>query len=216
VGADFVWRMEDVLDLYAESADPERPLVCFDELPVVLRSDVRAGALCAPGEPARVDYEYTREGTANCFLSFAPHLGWRHVDVTERRAAVDFAHCMRALVDEHFPRAERIRVVLDNLSTHTLASLYQAFAPEDARRLTEKLEFHYTPKHASWLNMAEIELSVLDRQCLERRLASIERLSSEVGAWEQARNAARVKVIWRFTTHQARMKLARLYPEYAA
>lgn len=208
--------MEDVLDLYAEPADPERPLVTFDELPFAMRADAREGSPCQPGRVARVDYEYKREGTANCLMSFAPHLGWRHVDVTEHRAAVDFAHCMKDLVDVHFPHAVEIRVVLDNLSTHSPASLYQAFAPEEARRLFEKLVFHYTPKHASWLNMAEIELSVLERQCLDRRLAPMGRLASEVKCWEDARNKAGVKVVWRFTTDQARTKLARLYPEYTA
>lgn len=211
--------MEDVLDLYAEAAsapaDPARPLVCFDERPIVLHEDAQPGQPCAPGRVAREDYEYVRRGTCVCLLSFAPAQGWRHAEVREHRAAGDFALAMRHLCDEVYPEAECIRVVLDNLSTHTAAALYQTFPPAEARRLARKLEFHYTPKHASWLNMAEIELSVLSRQCLSRRLGSRERVAEEVGTWEAQRNQARARVHWRFTVQDARVKLARLYPNFA-
>jgi hypothetical protein len=212
VGAEFVWRMEDVLDLYAEPADPRRPRVCFDERPYQVVGETRAPRPAGPGRPARHDYEYKRNGTANLFVHFCPDTGWRHVAVTERRAKPDFAHQMRALVDEHFPDAEMIRLVLDNLNTHTPAALYEAFPPEEARRLAAKLEFHYTPKHGSWLNMAELEISALSRQCLERRLGDIPTLRREVAAWEAPRNAARATVHWRFTSTDARTKLHRLYP----
>jgi len=216
LNAEFVWRMEDILDLYAEPPDPRRPLVCFDERPVQLLSDVRDPEPAAPGRPARIDYEYRREGTCNLFLFFAPHERWRHVDVTERRTAIDFAHQMRWLVDERHPEADVIRIVADNLNTHSPASLYKAFAPEEARRITRKLEFHYTPKHASWLNMDELEFSVLTRQCLNRRLPSPEAVAAEVAPWEEQRNADGATVTWRFTTPIARTKLARLYPEHAS
>lgn len=207
--------MEDVLALYAEvatAADPTRPVVCFDEQPVVLHGDAHPGMPCAPGQPARIDYEYTREGTCNCLLAFAPGEAWRHVIVSAHRTAGDFAHAMRWLSEERYPDAVVIRVVLDNLSTHTAAALYQTFPPDEARRITPRLEFHYTPKHASWLNMAELELSVLTRQCLDRRLPTQERVTTEVAAWETARNTAHAGVAWRFTTTDARRKLARLYP----
>jgi DDE superfamily endonuclease len=212
VGAEFVWRMEDVLDLYAEPPDPRRPRVCFDERPYQVVGEARTPRPAAPGRPARYDYEYQRNGTANLFVHFCPDTGWRHVAVTERRAKPDFAHQMRALVEEHFPDAEAIRVVLDNLNTHTPAALYEAFPPAEARRLAAKLEFHYTPKHGSWLNMAELEISVLSRQCLERRLGDLPTLRREVAAWEAPRNAARATVHWRFTATDARTKLHRLYP----
>lgn len=210
--------MEDVLDLYAEAAttpDAARPLVCFDEQPVVLRADARPGQPCAPGEPARVDYEYVRQGTCCCLVAFAPLDGWRHVTVSATRTNADFAHAMRHLADACFPDAAVIRVVLDNLSTHTAAALYQTFPPAEARRLARKLEFHYTPKHASWLNMAELELAVLTRQCLARRLATQADVAREVAAWQHARNRAEAGVTWRFTTADARTKLARLYPQLA-
>ncbi len=212
MGADFVWRMEDVLDLYAESHDARRPVVCFDEQPCQLVEEVRTPLPAAPGRPERVDYEYRRRGTCNLFLLFEPLAGWRHVEVTERRTAQDFAQQMRALVDVHHPAAAVIAVVLDNLSTHSPAALYQAFRPEEARRIARRLEFHYTPKHGSWLNMAELEFSVLARQCLDRRLPDREALHREVAAWERARNAARAAVQWRFTAAAARTKLHRLYP----
>jgi DDE superfamily endonuclease len=212
VGAEFVWRMEDVLDLYAAPADPQRPRVCVDERPYQVVGETRTPLPAAPGQPARYDYEYRRNGTANLFVHFSPDTGWRHVDVTARRTKHDFALQLQALVDEHFPTAEVIRVVLDNLNTHTPAALYEAFPPEEARRLAAKLEFHYTPKHGSWLNMAELEISVLSRQCLERRLADIPTLRREVAAWEAPRNAAGATVHWRFTSTDARTKLHRLYP----
>ena len=208
--------MEDVLDLYAEAAtapDPARPVVCFDERPMLLRADAHAGQPCAPGQPARVDYEYVRQGTACCLLAFAPHDGWRHVTVAAHRANPDFAHAMRHLADACYPDATCIRVVLDNLSTHTAAALYQTFPPAEARRLAAKLEFHYTPKHASWLNMAELELAVLARQCLDRRLPTLEAVAGEVAVWERRRNLAASGVTWQFTTTTARTKLARLYPK---
>ena len=213
--------MEDVLDLYAEAAtapNAERPLVCFDEQPFTLRADAHPGAPCAPGphgHPARVDYEYVRQGTACCLLSFAPFDGWRHVTVSAHRANADFARAMQHLVDIDFPDATCIRVVLDNLSTHTAAALYQTFPPAEARRIAAKLEFHYTPKHASWLNVAELELAVLTRQCLGRRLPTQDHLAREIAAWEYRRNVTEARVTWRFSTADARTKLARLYPQLA-
>ena len=212
VGAEFVWHMEDVLDLYAEPYDPKHPVVCFDERPCQLLADVRPPETVQPGRPARVDYEYRRHGTYNVFTVFQPLAGWRHVDVTTRRACPDFAEAMRRLVDEHFPEADTIRVVLDNLSTHTPAALYETFAPDEARRLTRKLEFHHTPKHGSWLNMVEIELSILARQCLDRRLPDLTTVRREVAAWTRLRNQAHAAVDWRFRTGDARTKLRRLYP----
>jgi hypothetical protein len=215
VGADFVWRMEDVLDLYAEPYDPRRPWVCFDEKPYQLLSDVRPPQPAAPGRAARVDYEYKREGTCNLFLLLDPHRAWRRVTVTAQRAAADFAHQMKWLVDEGHPEAAVIRVVLDNLSTHTAAALYQTFPPAEARRIARRLEFHYTPKHASWLNMAEIEFSVLERQCLDRRLATQQDVERETSTWTAARNAAQATIHWHFTTAHARTKLHRLYPSHS-
>jgi transposase len=204
--------MEALLDLYAEPYDPRRPVVCFDERPSQLVQETRQPLPAQPGRPQRFDYEYQRNGTANLFIVFQPLAGWRHVAVSQRRTKLDFAGQMQSLVDEHFPQAERIRVVLDNLNTHTPAALYEAFAPAEARRILRKLEFHYTPKHGSWLNMVEIELSVLARQCLHRRLPDRETLEQEVSAWEQWRNAEQARVEWRFTTADARTKLKRLYP----
>lgn len=165
-----------------------------------------------PGQPARIDYEYVRNGTANLFMISEPHAGWRHVEVTDRRTAVDFAEVVRALVEEVYPEAEKVVLVMDNLNTHKLASLYEAFEPEQARRIAERLEIHHTPKHGSWLNMAEIELSVLARQCLDRRIESKEELKREVAAWEDERNGRGVTIRWQFTTTDARIKLRRLYP----
>jgi len=207
--------MEDVLDLYEAPDDPQRPTVCFDERPYQLVSETRRPQPAQPGRAARQDYEYKREGTANLFIHFAPKRGWRHVAVTARRASQDFAQQMRALVDEHFPDAAVIRVVLDNLNTHTGAALYATFAPAEARRLLHKLEFHHTPKHGSWLNQAEIELSVLSGQCLDRRIADHPTLGTEVAAWEQPRNQAQATVDWRFTTAEARVKLHRVYPAHS-
>jgi len=204
--------MEDLLDLYAEPYDPRRPVVCLDERPYALLGDVQDPLPMRPGQPQRVDYEYERHGSCNLFLVFQPLQGWRQVSVTERRTSEEFAWQIKRLVDEAFPEAEVIRVVLDNLNTHTPAALYQTFPPEEARRLTRKLEFHYTPKHASWLNMVEIEFSILARQCLNRRLPEREEVQREVQAWAEARNAARATVEWRFTTADARLKFHRLYP----
>ncbi len=203
--------MEDVLNLYAEPYDAAHPVVCFDELPYQLVREVHAPQPPAPRRIAREDYEYERGGTCTLFMTFQPHQGWRHVEVTARRTAHDFAHQMRALVDEQFPEAEIIRVVLDNLNTHTPAALYQAFDAVEARRLTERLEFHYTPKHGSWLNMVEIEWSVLVRQCLDQRLPDRAAVESVVAPWEARRNAFHATVDWRFTVHDARTKLGHLY-----
>ena len=209
--ADFIWRMEDVLDLYAQPYDPKRPLICFDERPYQLLEDKREPMPVRKGKPRRFDYEYRRCGMCNLFLAFQPHKGRRWVKVMERRRGEEFAHFMKWVADELFPQAEVIRVVLDNLSTHTPAAFYRCFEPEEARRLTRKLEFHYTPKHGSWLNMAEIEFSILSRQCLSRRIGEIERVMEEVERWVEARNEACATVRWRFTTEKAREKLHRLY-----
>ena len=204
--------MEDLLDLYAEDFDPRRPVVCFDELPYQLVAETRLPLPMQPGKPMRYDYEYRRHGTCNLFMFYQPLAGWRHVAVTAQRTKQDFADQMKHLVDVHFPEAEVIRVVLDNLNTHSPAALYAVFEPQEARRIVRKLEFHYTPKHGSWLNMAEIEISVLDRQCLDRRLADVPIVRSEVAAWEILRNQQRTTIDWRFTTTKARSKLEYLYP----
>ncbi len=212
VDTEFVARMEDVLDLYAETPDEKRPVVCFDETPRQLIGEARVPVAAKPGKPARVDYEYVRNGTANVFMFLDAHRKWRHAKVTDRRANSDFAICMRDLADDHYPDAERIRVVLDNLSTHTPAALYETFAPEEARRILRRLEFHYTPKHASWLNMVEIEIGVMVGQCLDRRIPDKATLVSEVAHWEQRRNAEKATIKWLFTVERARTKLARSYP----
>jgi transposase len=212
VDGEYVARMEDVLDLYAEPPDPKRPVVCFDESPTQLIGEVRQPLPPEPGRLARYDYEYRRNGTANLFVALDAHRPWRKVKVTERRTAVDFAACMRELAEVDFPDAERIRVVLDNLSTHAPGSLYEAFPAPEARRVLRRLEFHFTPKHASWLNMAEIEIGVLRGQCLDRRIGERDRLEREIAAWEQARNAAGARVRWLFTTEKARAKMGRAYP----
>ena len=204
--------MEDTLEVYHRPYDPMRPLVCFDEGGKQLTKETRLPLPPRPGDVAKYDYEYERNGTSNLFLFFAPLEAWRHVKVTERRTMVDFAFCMRDLVDIHFPHAEKIVLVMDNLNTHKLASLYEAFAPAEARRIAEKLEIHYTPKHGSWLNMAEIELSVLHRQSLKARIPDLRTLIQRVAAWQQKRNSASATVNWRFTTADARIKLTRLYP----
>jgi hypothetical protein len=210
--AAFVAQMEDVLEVYVRPLDPKRPQVCFDESSKQQVKEVRTPLPVAPGKPARFDTEYERNGVSNLFMFFCPLSNWRHVKVTAHRTAVDWAQCMRELVDVHFPEAERITVVLDNLNTHTPAALYVAFPPAEAKRLWDKLEFHYTPKHGSWLNMAEIELSVLSRQCLDRRIPDQTTLITEVAAWEAERNASGATVNWRFTTADARIKLKHLYP----
>jgi transposase len=212
VDTEFVARMEDVLDLYAEAPDPARPVICFDETPRQLIGETRVPVRAKPGQAARFDYEYVRNGTANVFMFIDVHRPWRHVKVTDRRAAGDFAQCMRELVDVHYPKAERIRVVLDNLSTHTPSSLYETFEPAEARRVLRQLEFHYTPKHASWLNMVEIEIGVMVSQCLGRRIATKESLVSEIKAWERRRNREKARIKWMFTVDRAREKLGRAYP----
>jgi hypothetical protein len=204
--------MEDLLDLYAEPYDPKRPVVGFDETSKQLVAETRLPLPMAPGQPERCDYEYARNGTANLFLCCQPLGGWRHVEVTDRRTKHDFALQMRDLVDRHFPDAEVIRVVLDNLNTHTPAALYEAFPPAEARRLLKQLEFHYTPVHGSWLNMAELEFSMLSRQCLGRRIPDRATLATEVAAWETIRNEQQATIRWQFTVEDARIKLHRLYP----
>jgi transposase len=215
VDGEYVARMEDVLDLYAEAPDPERPVVCFDETPVQLIGEVRQPIPAKPGQLERYDYEYRRNGTVNLFVLFDPHRAWRNVKVTERRTAKDYAHCIREVVDVHYPKATCIRLVQDNLSTHTAGALYEAFPPAEARRILRRLEFHYTPKHASWLNMVEIEISVLQSQCLSRRIDDPERLRSELAAWMRQRNKARARIKWMFTTEKARAKIGRAYPDTA-
>ena len=210
--ADFVAAMEDVLEVYQRPYDPLRPQVCLDETSKQLTKEVRTPVPAEPGRPARVDSEYERNGTANLFMMFEALRGWRHVEVTEQRTKIDFAQVIRDLVDVHYPEAETIVLVMDNLNTHKVASLYEAFPPAEARRLIEKLEIHYTPQHGSWLDMAETELGTLSRQCLDRRLPDRETLTREVAAWEAARNTAESKVHWRFTTEDARIKLKTLDP----
>ncbi len=204
--------MEDVLDVYARPPDPMRPLVCFDEGSKELHGEARDPLPAIPRHPARFDTEYVRHGTASLFLWCAPLLGTRGVTVTERRTRLDFAHAIRDLVDVQFPHAERIVLVLDNLNTHEATSLYLAFPPAEAKRLWDRLEVHYTPKHGSWLNVAELELSALGRQCLDRRIADRATLATEVAAWVADRNAEQVTVDWQFTTEDARTKLKHLYP----
>jgi transposase len=216
VDADYVARMEDVLDLYAEAPDSKRPVVCFDERPMQLIGEVRQPIPAAPGQVQRYDCEYRRNGTANLFVFLDVNRPWRKVKVTERRTAQDFATCMRDLTDIHYPDAERIRVVLDNLSTHSAGALYQTFPADEARRVLRRLEFHYVPKHASWLNMVEIEIGVLVGQCINRRIDSYARLVVETAAWQKRRNAARARINWMFTTEKARAKMGRAYPKPAA
>jgi hypothetical protein len=212
VSAEFVYHMEDVLDLYAEPEDPKRPRVCFDECPYQLISEVRTVIPAAPGQVERQDYEYKREGTCNLFMMVCPERGWRHVKVTARRTILDVAHCLKDLVDVHFRDADVVRLVMDQLNTHTLSVLYEVFDPSEARRIARKLEIHHTPKHGSWLNMAEIELSVLNGQCLDRRLPDMPTVRREVAAWQQRRNQAKATIDWRFTNETARSKLERIYP----
>jgi DDE superfamily endonuclease len=204
--------MEDVLEVYARPFDSDRPVVCVDEGGKQLIGDVRPPLPVRPGTAARHDSEYVRGGVANLFMAFEPLVGWRHVEVTDRKTGVDFARLLRTLSDEHYPDAKQLVLVCDNLSTHAPAALYDAFAPDEARRLARRFEWHYTPKHGSWLDVAEIELSVLARQCLDRRIPDASTLRREVRSWEQARNDAVVKVDWQFTTADARIKLRRLYP----
>ena len=212
IDGDYVARMEDVLDLYAEAPDPKRPVICFDESPTQLIGEARQPISATPGRPRRIDYEYRRNGTLNLFVFLDAHRPWRRVKVTERRTAADFALCMRELVDLHFPEAERIRVVLDNLSTHTPGGLYAVFPASEARRLMKRLEFHYTSKHASWVNMVEIEIGVLKRQCLDRRIECPHRLIAEIAAWQRQRNQSGARIKWMFSTETARTKMVRAYP----
>ncbi len=210
--AAFVAQMEDVLAVYQRPYDPRRPQVCMDELNKQLLGDATAPLPMAAGRAARTDYEYVRSGTANLFICCEPLRGRRQVTVTARRTKIDWAHCIKELVDVHYPDAERIVLVMDNLNTHTLASLYEAFPPAEAGRIAERLEIHYTPKHGSWLNIAEIELSVLSGQCLDRRMENRAILTAEVTAWNVERNVAGKGVDWRFTTGDARITLKHLYP----
>lgn len=207
--------MEDVLDLYEQPYDQARPVVCFDERPCPLISDVRTPIPARPQKPRRRDYEYQRNGSANVFAYLQPMAGWREIQVTAHRKNQDFAHCMQHLCEDIFPGAEVIRVVLDNLSTHTKAALYDTFAPQVARTLCKRLEFHYTPRHGSWLNAVEIELSALSKQCLDRRIGDISTLRRETTAWDAARNQQGVRIHWHFTTKDARLRLRRLYPTFA-
>jgi DDE superfamily endonuclease len=204
--------MEDVLDVYERPYDPRFPQVCFDECSKQLVGEVRRPLPPAPGQPAREDYEYVRNGVANLFMLTEPLRGWRHVTVTDQRTAVDFAHVIRELVDVHYPDAERIVLVMDNLNTHTPASLYQAFTPAEAKRIADRLEIHYTPKHGSWLDMAEIELSILARQYLDQRIPDKATLKGGIALWQAKRNLAGTAINWRFTTADARIKLHSLYP----
>ena len=204
--------MEDVLDVYTRAHDPARPLVCLDEVSKQLVEETRTPQPMQPGQPARHDYEYKRNGTANMFMLFAPLEGWRHVEVTARRTAIDYAKILRDLSDIHFPKAEKIMLVQDNLNTHVPASLYEAFEPAEARRIIERFEWHYTPKHGSWLNLAESELAVLSGQCLNRRIPDAAKLGTEVAAWRTHRNTHNAKANWHFTSADARVKLKSLYP----
>jgi hypothetical protein len=204
--------MEDVLDVYQQPYDPACPVVTFDERPVQLVSETRQPIPAQPGQLERFDYEYKREGTANLFEFFQPLAGWRHVKVTAQRTKMDFAHCMKDLVDVHCPDAVKIKIVLDNLNTHDISSLYEAFEPAEALRIARKLEFHFTPKHGSWLNMTEIEFSILTRQVLDQRIPDVPTLTQLIGHWESQRNAECATITWHFTPEIARTKLARLYP----
>ena len=212
IDSEYVARMEDVLALYAQEPDPRRPVVCFDETPRQLIGEARVPIPCQPGQPTRRDYEYVRNGTANVFMFVDVNRPWRHAKVTDQRTCVDFAECMRDLVDKHYPGADKIRVVMDNLSAHSSGALYQAFEPAEARRILTKLEFHFTPKHASWLNMVEIEIGVMVSQCLGRRIADKTTLIREIAAWERERNGAEARINWMFTIERARAKMGRAYP----
>lgn len=204
--------MEDILSIYKRAFDPEEPLVCMDETSKQLTAETRRPIPVAPGRPERYDYEYKRNGVCNLFMFFEPLAGKRHVTVTDRRTKADWAIQIKQLLDVHYPNAQKVTLVMDNLNTHKGASLYEAFEPSEARRLLDRLQIHYTPKHGSWLNMAEIELSVLSRQCLDRRIPDKEKLATEVAAWQYRRNTAESKIDWRFTNDEARIKLKRLYP----
>ncbi len=210
----FVAAMEDVLAVYQRERDPDRPLVCLDESSKQLIGETRVPIKMKKGRKARFDYEYERNGTANLFMMFAPLEGWRHVKVTDRHTAIDYAGALKDLADIHFPNAKTITLVQDNLNIHTKASLYEAFPAAEARRLAERFEFHYTPKHGSWLDLAESELGVLASQCLDRRIAGKPKLIEEIAAWQAYRNKHHTKAQWHFTTNDARIKLSRLYPQF--
>lgn len=214
--AEFVAGMEHVLDMYAQPYDPKRPLVCVDEKPYQLIGETRIPIPAAPGRVERFDYEYKRNGTANIFMAIEPLAGWRRIEITEHRTKVDFANFLKQLVDENYPEAEVIRLVMDNLSTHTMGALYEAFPASEARRIASRIEIHYTPKHGSWLNVAEIEIASLEKQCLDRRIPEFDTLRREGKAWEESRNAECVKVNWQYSTSDARTKLKRLYPKFKA
>jgi len=204
--------MEDVIQTYQLPYDPKFPVICFDEACKQLFGEVRPSRRPRRGAPAQVDYEYERKGVCNQLMMCEPLRGWRHVKVTERRTRRDYAGCVRDLVDVHYPRAHKVRLVQDNLNTHDGASLYQAFSPDEARRILDRIEFHYTPKHGSWLNMAETEINIMNRQCLDRRLDSQNLLAEEVAAWEKQRNTRKARIHWTFTLAAARQKLRKLYP----
>lgn len=206
--------MEDVLDVYQQPFDESCPVICMDEKPYQLLGETRTPIPMEPGNPERRDGEYIRNGTCSIFIFTEPLAGWRHVEVCERRTRIDWAHQLRELLDVHYPEVPKIRLVMDNLNTHSIASLYEAFEPETARRLAKRLEIHFTPKHGSWLNIAEIELSAMAKQCLARRIPSITDLRGELSAWESARNRNQKGVDWQFTTDTARIKLRRLYPQF--
>ena len=211
IDADFICGMEDVLDLYEEPYDPDYPTVCFDEKPFQLLGHVREPIPGEPGKPAREDYTYKRNGTCNLFVMYAPQIGWRHVKVTDRRTALDYAECIKELVDEFFPSCKKMRIVQDNLNTHKGSSFYKRYSAQEARRINKKLEFHYTPKHASWLNMAEIEIHALGKQCLDRRIDDKDILTREVNAWELDRNQCNIAIDWQFNVEKARIKFHKHY-----
>lgn len=212
IDAEFVARMEDVLELYAQAPAADEPVVCLDESPVQLIGETRAPIPSKPGQQERFDYEYRRNGTVNLFVLVDAHEPWRHVDVTDQHTAIDFARCLRDVVDVHYPNAPLIHVVLDNYAIHTLAALYKAFLPEEARRIARRLRLHFVPKHASWLNMAEIEIGVLKNQCLDRRIDNKTTMALEIAAWERARNHSGARIRWMFSLNKARAKMARAYP----
>jgi len=209
---EYVWRMEDVLQTYGLAYNPRYPVVCFDEASKQLFGEVKTPQSHKPGKKARIDYEYERKGVSNQFMMCEPLRGWRHVRVTARRTRCDYAECIRELVEAYYPRAEKIKLVQDNLNTHSGGSLYEAFAPENARRLLDRIEFHYTPKHGSWLNMAETELSIMNRQCLDCRMDCQAKVAAAVANWERPRNTRQVRIHWTFTLAAARLKLRKSYP----